>query len=158
MYTYMYIIVYKCRRLLLFLQSRDIIDESNAQTTLDRFCLWSNNFYAKNKEKESNYDISIFLTRRNIGPAGNLLTDVADITFVTLIFCHMRALLETTWWEKVVEEILQQYDLSQSLYACHLSIIYVLSPYLPIPFILLSSHSFIPTLFFSLFFFISFFC
>ncbi|CAE1255074.1 ADAMTS3 [Acanthosepion pharaonis] len=50
--------------------SRDIIDESNAQTTLDRFCLWSNNFYAKNKEKESNYDISIFLTRRNIGPAG----------------------------------------------------------------------------------------
>lgn len=50
--------------------SRTIVDESNAQNTLDRFCQWSNRFHMKNRDKESNYDIAIFLTRRNIGPAG----------------------------------------------------------------------------------------
>ncbi|XP_014784882.2 A disintegrin and metalloproteinase with thrombospondin motifs 3-like [Octopus bimaculoides] len=51
-------------------ETRDIISEGNAQATLDRFCQWSTKKYHENRGTDTSYDLAIFITKRNIGPAG----------------------------------------------------------------------------------------
>lgn len=59
----------------LCLQADDIVVKENAKKTLDRFCQWTEKHQRPSNPFDSTwYDVAVFLTRENIGPAGNTIT------------------------------------------------------------------------------------
>ena len=47
-----------------------MVVSNNGKATLDKFCYWANGQRPRKEEHPENFDIAIFLTRNEFGPAG----------------------------------------------------------------------------------------
>ncbi|GAB1610637.1 A disintegrin and metalloproteinase with thrombospondin motifs 3-like [Argonauta hians] len=51
-------------------KANEIVNEANAQATLDQFCQWSSHKFHENRNTDTSHDLAIFITKKDIGPAG----------------------------------------------------------------------------------------
>ena len=55
--------------MMLFTQANEIVREGDGKSTLDRFCAWNVHNKARGHHSKT-YDVALYVTRKNIGPAG----------------------------------------------------------------------------------------
>ena len=47
-----------------------MVIKGDGKETLDRFCHWANGEKPKNKNRDEDFDVAVYITREEIGPAG----------------------------------------------------------------------------------------
>lgn len=71
-------------------QVRQLVVKGNGRESLDRFCHWSSNEKPKNRNKDEDFDMAVFITKEDIGPAGEPTFDFYLFVPVSLyLYLHL---------------------------------------------------------------------
>lgn len=54
-------------------QAKEIVSEKTGKSVLDKFCHWINYDHQIQFPHEQTHDLAVYITRRDIGPAGMLI-------------------------------------------------------------------------------------
>jgi hypothetical protein len=65
-----------------------MVDEDDAQGTLHKFCGWAMQFKPRGDSYDVDFDMAVYITRKDIGPAGDNTNQWAFIIIPTSFFSY----------------------------------------------------------------------